>query len=285
MGAPSTAFVKQYEATISLLAQQMDNRLRPAVLVDTNWKGEAKFYDQYASDSMVELESRLQDTPIQDADHRRRKVTPRYFVSNTLEDPAEALQMLVDPKSTYMQAKAAAAARKTDSVIISALGGTAYTGKEGITSQTLPAAQKTTTGLGLTKAKLITAKRILDAGEVEKEERFCVISSKQLEDLLGTTEVVSVDYNTVKALVQGEVDQWLGFKFIHSEQLSTAAGGQRLCYAWQKKGIQLAIQKDAMGRIDERTDKNYAWQVYMKIVLGATRLEEARVVEIACVES
>lgn len=285
MGAPSTSFVQQYKDTITLLAQQMDARLRAGAMVDTNWTGEAKFYDQYGNDTMVEITSRLQDTPIQDADHRRRKVTPRYFVSNTLEDPFEALQMLIDPKSTYMQAKAASAARKTDSIIISALGGTAYSGKTGTTENVIPAAMKTTVGTGLTKAKLITAKRMLDANEVDKGDRFCVHSAKQLEDLLGTTEVASSDYNTVKCLVQGEVDTWLGFKFLHSEQLATDSSSRRLCYAWQKKSLQLSIQKEAEGRITERDDKNYAWQVYLKICLGAVRLDELGVVEIACVES
>jgi len=285
MSAPSTAFVKSYQDTITMLAQQMDNRLRSAVMVDTNWTGEEKYYDQYASDSMVEISSRLQDTPVQDADHRRRRVTPRYFVSNTLEDPFEALQMLVDPKSTYMQAKKAAINRQVDALIIEAFNATAYTGKTGSTSVTLAAAQKTTVGGGLTIAKLTKANQILDAGEVEREDRFIVVSSKQKEDLLNTTQVTSSDYNTVKALVQGDIDTFCGFKFIHSEQLGTDSGSRRLCYAWQKKGMQLAIQKEAEGRLTERPDKNYAWQVYVRIALGVTRLEEARVVEIACVES
>jgi hypothetical protein len=50
-------------------------------------------------------------------------------------------------------------------------------------------------------------------------------------------------------------------------------------------GLMLAIQKDIEGRVDERPDKNYAWQVYLKLCMGATRLEEARVVQIACVET
>jgi len=254
-------------------------------LVDTNWTGEEKYYDQYGEDSMIEIMSRLQDTPLQSPDHRRRRVTPRHYVSNTLEDPFEALQMLVDPKSTYMQAKKAAMARKTDELLISALGGSAFTGKTGATEVTLGAAQKTTVGAGITKAKILEAKQILDAGEVDKEDRFCVISAKQFEELLSIDEVASSDYNTIKALVQGEVDTWVGFTFLHSEQLSVDASSRRLTYWWQRKGLQLAIQRDVMGRIDERPDKNYAWQVYLRSTLGATRLEEARVVEMACVES
>jgi hypothetical protein len=212
-------------------------------------------------------------------------VVPRYFVSNTLEDPAEALQMLIDPKSTYMQAKAAAAARKVDKIIIDALEGTAYAGKTGTTATSLPSAQKITTGAVLNKAKVLRTKGILDAAEVDPEDRYFVHAAVQLEDMLATTEVASSDYNSVKALIQGELNgTWVGFKWVHSEQL-TKASSVRYCLAFQKKGIQLAIQKEAEGRLDERKDKNYAWQVYMRIVLGAVRLEEERVVQIACVEA
>jgi len=285
MGAPDTAFVRQYQDTISILSQQMNSRFRERVMVDTNFTGEKKLYNQYASDDMVEILSRYQDTPVQTPDHRRRSVTARFFVSNTLEDPVDALQMLVDPKSTYLQAKMAAANRKTDDVIISAFGGTAYTGKDGTTSQTLGSGQQIVSGsAGMTKTKCIQAKKKFDANEVEKEDRFMGHTAEQMEDLLNTTEVVSSDYNVVKALVEGAIDTWLGFKWIHSERFLTNGSSERLCYAWQKKGVQLAIQKEMESRVTERPDKNYAWQVYLRMALGATRLEEVRVVEIACVE-
>ena len=285
MSTPNTAFVRQYQDNIQILVQQLDNRLRQAVMVDMNFKGDSKFYEQYASDSMVELTSRYADTPVQLPDHRRRKVTPRFYVSNTLEDPKDALQMLVDPKSTYMQAKQGAVNRQVDDTIITAFNATAYTGQDGTTSQAFDSNYQIAVGTtGLTKAKMLSAKKLLDAAENEKEDRFIVVSAEQVEDLLNTTEVTSADYNTTRALVEGTINTWIGFKFIHSERLNTSSGN-RLVYAWQKKAMQLAIQKDAMGRIDERADKNYAWQVYMKICLGATRLEENRIVEIACSES
>lgn len=286
MSAPDTAFVRQYQDSITLLAQQMDSRLSPTVMVDRNWTGEKKLYDQYAADTFVELTARYQDTPIQDPDHRRRSVTPRYFVSNTLEDPQDALAMLIDPKSTYMQAKKAGANRKIDDIIIGAFVATAYTGKDGTTSQAFTAANQIAHGsAGMTKAKVIKAKRLLDAAEVEKEERFLTYTGKQMEDLMGVTEVTSSDYNVVKALVQGELNTWVGFNFIHTERLLDDGSSHRLCYAYQKKAMQLAMQKEPEGRITERPDKNYAWQVYMRLCLGATRLEEARIVEISCLES
>ena len=290
MGAPDTAWVKQYQDTIYLLAQQMDTRLRSAVNVDTNWTGEQKFYDQYNQDVMIELVSRYAHTPVQLPDFRRRVVAPRYFVSATLEDPKDALQTAVDPKSTFMQAKVAAGNRTTDDLIIAAAGGTAYTGKTGTTGVSLAAANKIvynylSGGNGMTKVKCIGAKRILDANEVESTDRFAAVTGEQIADLLNTTEVASSDYNVVKSLVQGEINTWLGFIWIRTERLLTDTSSNRLCYFFQRWALQLAIQKDIEGRVDERADMNFAWQVYLRMCMGATRLEEGRLVQVACTES
>ena len=286
MGSPSTAFVKQYEATITLLAQQMDSRMKPGCLVDNNWTGEEKYYDQYAEDSFTEIASRLADTPIQDTDHRRRKVAPSYFVSNTLEDPLEALQMLADPKSTYLQAKMASANRKIDSIIITAMNGTAYSGKAGGTSNTLGSSNKVLVqGAGLTLDKLLEGLELLNGEEIPMNDRYCSHSAKQLTNLLKTTEITSSDYDSVKALVHGEVKTFLGLNFVHTEQLSTDTSDDRLCNMWQKNGMQLAMMKNPESNITVRPDKNYAWQVYMKLVLGCVRLAEEYVVQIACSES
>ena len=289
--SPTVVQVQQYANTIYLLAQQMDTRLRGAVRVDTNWTGNTKFYDQYNQDTMVELITRYATTPIQLPSFARRSVSPRYFVSATLEDPKDALQMIVDPKSTMMQAKIAAANRQTDDLIIAAMGGTAYTGQTGSTSVTFPSTQQilynafSSAGNGMSKAKVLAAKRLLDTAEVESDDRFLVTGSAQIEDLLNTTEVTSSDYNVVKSLVQGEINTWVGFSFIRSERLLTDASSNRDCYAFHRWALQLAIQKDIEGRLDERVDLNMAWQVYLRMCMNSTRLEEIRIVQIACTEA
>lgn len=293
MGAPDTAFVKQFGDTITLLAQQLESRLMACAMQDNDFKGEAKFYDQYASEDMTEQLSRYADTPIGSPDHRRRRITPRYFVANTLIDPKDSLQMLVDPASAMLQSKKAAAARKWDDLIIAALGGSAWTGKDGTVEQTLVAydsgshviAYNLTAATGMSKAKAIRAKKLLDKDEVDKEDRFIAFTSAQLEDLLNTTEVTSIDFNTVRSLVEGEIDKWLGFNWIRTERLVTNSSSRRRCYAWQKKGVQVAKQKEVEARIDPRPDKSYCNQVFIRMCGGATRLEEARVVEIVCAES
>ena len=214
-----------------------------------------------------------------------RMVTLADYEYADLIDDQDKIRMLIDPTSTYAKAAAAAIGRKMDDVIIAALGGTAKTGSAGSTSTSLPSAQKIAHGSGgLTVAKLVSAKKILDEGNVDPSiKRYIVVSPEQMEDLLNITTVTSSDYNSVKALVQGDIDTFVGFKFITSNRL-TDDGTSRLCYAWAEDGMKLAMGKEPTASIDVRPDKSYATQVYYCASFGATRMEEAKVVEIACNE-
>ena len=90
--------------------------------------------------------------------------------------------------------------------------------------------------------------------------------------------------NTVKALVQGEINTFMGFEFIVTNRLSVASN-IRSCFAWAEDGLALAVGKDIMARIDERSDKGYATQVYYCMSIGSTRMEEEKVVQIDCDEA
>jgi hypothetical protein len=285
MGAPSVANQQQFANTITLIAQQLRTRLRDRVMVDANWNGSKKFYNQYGKNTMTEILSRYQETPISSVDHRRRMVTPRYWVVNDLLDPVDALVMCGDPLSAYSQANVAAANRQQDQTIIDAISGAAYSDETGSTSNTIAAAQKVTAGgTGLSLVKLTAASKALNKAEVPSEDRTLVLNSEALDDVLNTTGITSVDYNSVKALMSGEIDQFMGFTWVRSELLPTDSSSSRLLYAFQKSGVQLAIQKEPTGRLTERPDKNYGWQAYISMCMGAVRLEEEKVIQIAIAE-
>jgi len=280
----TTAFVQQYSSNVQMLSQQMGSLLRDAVDTETV-NGDKAFFEQVGSAAASARTSRHADTPLMNTPHARRMVTLTDYEYADLIDDQDKLRMLISPESTYARAAAAAIGRSMDDVIISALGGTAYTGTTGSTSTALPSASKIAHGsAGLTIAKLVTAKKKLDEQSVDPSiQRYIVVSPEQIEDLLNSTTVTSADFNTVKALVQGDIDTFVGFKFITSNRL-TDDGTSRLCYAFAQDGIKLAIGKEPTAKIDERSDKSYATQVYYCSSFGATRMEEVKVVEIACNE-
>ena len=281
----TTAFVNQFSSNITMLSQQMGSLLREAVDVESV-TGEKAFFDQVGAATAQVRTSRHGDTPLMETPHARRMVTMATYEYADLIDDPDKIRLLVDPTSSYARAAAMAMGRSMDDVVISAATGSANTGKAGTTSTALPSGQKIVHGsAGLTKAKLLSAKKILDANSVDPSiQRYMIVSPDQMEDLLGINEVASADFNTVRALVQGDVDTYMGFKFITSNRLGTDSDGNRQVLAFAGDGIKLAVGKDITSRIEERADKSFSTQIYYCMDIGATRMEEDKVVEIACTE-
>lgn len=117
----------------------------------------------------------------------------------------------------------------------------------------------------------------------ESEPLFAAVTSFQLEDMLNNTKVQSADYNTIKALVRGEINSFMGFTFIRTEQLEKD-GTTRKCIVWSKPGLLLAKAEDITTKISERDDKNYSTQVYAEMDLGAVRMEDEKVLQLQCKE-
>ena len=289
----TTAFVQQYSSNVQMLSQQMGSYLRGAVDVESV-VGKNAFFDQVGKTTAQLRTSRHADTPQLDTPHSRRRVSLADYEWADLIDNADKVRLLIDPTSSYAKAAAAAMGRAMDDVVITALGGTAFAGETGSTSVPLPSGQKPYTASqgndaagGLSITKLLEAKKILDLNDVDPSiQRYFLCGPNQISNLLGTTQITSSDFNTVKALAQGQVDSFLGFKFIVSNRLKFDATNtdDRLCYAFTQDAIKLAIGQDVLARIDERADKSYSTQVYYAMSIGATRMEEEKVVEIACDE-
>ena len=279
----TTAFVQQYSANIQMLSQQMGSLLRDKVRLESV-VGKNAFFDQVGAVTAQKRTSRHSDTPQIDTPHARRRVSLVDYEFADLIDDQDKVRLLIDPTSSYAQAAAYAMGRAMDDEIISAAIGTAFTGETGSTS-TANANQIAHGSTGLTIAKLRSAKETLDLNSVDPSiPRHIIVGPKQITDLLGTTEVTSSDFNTVKALANGEINQFLGFNFIVSNRLSLS-GSTRSCIAYAQDGIALGVGKDVTARIDERADKGYATQVYYCASFGATRMEEDKVVEVQATES
>lgn len=283
----TTAFVQQYSTNVGLLLQQRGSKLRDCVTVGSYTGKAAKAVEQIGSVTAQARTGRHADTPLISTPHDARWVHPTDYEWADMIDDQDKLRMLIDPTSPYAINGAYSLGRAMDSLIISAALGTSLTGENGSTSTVFDSNNTIAVGAtGLTVAKLRTARRLLLAAEVDvaSDPLFIAVTAKQMDNLLGTTEVTSSDYNTVKALVSGNVDTFLGFKFIHTELLTLDGSSDRRVIAWAKSGMHLGIWNDINTKVSERADKSYATQVYVKGTFGATRTEEGKVVEIICDE-
>lgn len=275
----TTAMVEQYKSNVLMLAQQKGSKLRGTVRSEMV-TGKNAYFERIGAVDMVDATSRHDDTPQIDTPHSRRRVSLTTSRFADLIDNADKVRTLIDPTSPYAMNAAWAAGRKMDAVIVAALAGNAYAGVAGATTVALPSAQKVAAAsAGLTIAKLRSAREILLGADVDLDMgATCIINPAGLTDLLSATEITSSDYNTVKALVQGQVDTFLGFKFVVSTQVTAL---KAYCYA--KNAAVLAVGSEPVVRISERADKNYSTQVFVEMDIGATRVEDEGVVEISYV--
>ena len=286
-------FTTQFDSNWKHLVQQKNSKLKEYVTLDSI-EGKEKSYNQLDATSMTQITDRSRDTRITDQAMAKRWIRPLNYDCAKLVDEFDEqfLGEVVLPTSPIIQSHGAAYARTCDKIIIDALGGTAYTGTTGTTATTLPAGQKIAANYvesgavansGLTIAKLRAAKFLFDSNEVdEEEERIMVVSAKQLQDLLRTVEATSADYNSVRALVDGTLNTFMGFKFRRSQQLPLATD-IRSCFAYVKSGVILA-ERGLKTMMDVRPDLSHSLQIRSVASLAAVRMEEKKVVEIACDE-
>ncbi len=286
----TTSFVEQYSSNVALLSQQLGSKLRSSVDVETI-VGSAGYFEQIGATAASLRTSRHGDTPLTTTVHSRRKVSLADYEWADLIDDADKVRALVDPTSPYARNAASAMNRAMDDVIITSLNASALTGVSGGTSTALPSTQKFATSDqsdGLTVAKLLAAKKNFDNNDIDpSRKRYIVVGPQQIADLLAITQVTSADFNTVKALAQGEINSFLGFEFITSTRLNmdTTYTTDRLVFAYTEDAIKLAIGKDISAKISERADKSYSTQVYYAMSLGAVRMEEKAVFQIPCHEA
>jgi len=162
-------------------------------------------------------------------------------------DIFDQAQVNFDEKQELATTIAGALGRRLDQLVIAQLD-----------AATLSSVGTDTTALSVDD--IVSAKIKLVENGVGAGDLFTVINAKGLSDLLGAEKITSSDYANVKALVNGEVDTFAGFKVIVMEDRSGAAGEGGLAvdgstnavkaYAYSREAVGLAIGIDMKTSID-----------------------------------
>ena len=307
----TVAFTEQYRANILLLSQQKMSRLR-ATCQEESVVGRTFYGERVGATAGADIDERHGDTPLVSTPHSRRRGTMIDWDWADLIDDLDKQKMLISPESTYVQNAIAAANRRIDKHAYDALGGVAAAGQSGGTTINnydagecrlirsdgiVEAAGVDNTAAvetAMTVAKLLTCKQLLDEGDIDPErQRHFVTNPFNINQMLNTVQVSSSDYNTVKALAQGQINTFMAFNFIMLQNFQDAIKGHLQdttneaadtvvdCYAYAQGAIKLGVGKDVTTRVDIRIDKRMSVQPYVKMSFGAVRVEGPAVVEIA----
>ena len=186
-----------------------------------------------------------------------------------------------DERQELVQVVANAIGRRQDQLVIDAL--TASSTSNTVSNDI----GGTDTNLNLDK--LLAAKKLLDKGNVPPQDRHMVIHANSLASILGEQKLTSSDYASVKALVSGEINTFLGFTFhVLGDRVEggLAVDGSLDRTVW-------AFHKDAVGYAEgmgPKTEINYvpektSFLVNAMFSAGATAIDAEGIVQITCRES
>ncbi|MDY7581193.1 MULTISPECIES: phage capsid protein [Pseudomonas] len=280
------AFVQQFADNFRHLAQQMTSRFETRVSIEPNIVGMSKSVNRLGQRTAQRRTQRHADTPINDQPHSTRFVDLFDWDDGDMIDDQDKIRMLVDPTSDYVKAMVAALNRAKDDVIIASMGGNSRSTTGNVI---LPVAQKIVVGgTGLTKAKIIQARKLFRRNEADNhngEELFITYTAAAAADILADATLTSADYMAGKFLQEGDVEgKWMGFTWIPSER-TPYDGATRRLYAWAKSGVTLGKGADITTKVGEDPGKGFNVRIYAKQSIGAVRTEEEKVVEIAVTEA
>lgn len=276
-------FVQAFADNFMHVAQQKTSRLESCVSIESGIKGMSKSVNRLGQRTAQRRTARHSDTPINDQPHSTRFIDLYDWEDGDMLDDQDKIRMLVDPTSEYVTAMVASLNRSKDDVIVSSLGGNARSTSGNIA---LPASQKIAVGgTGLTKAKLFQARALFRRNECDDEageELFMLYHATAISDILADTQLTSSDFTAVQMLQNGSLTgKWMGFTWIPTERVPKVAT-TRFTYAFAKSGVKLGVGEEIMTRIGEDPGKGFNVRLYAKMSLGSCRIEEEKVVEIAC---
>jgi len=209
--------------------------------------------------------------------------TMEDYVAAEYSDIFNQAKVNFQDRAELVQVVSGAIGRRMDQVVIDAL--VAASG----TNTVANSVGGSNTNLNV--AKLRAAKKAMDAKNVPAEGRCIIAHANNMDALLAETEVTSSDFNSVKALVTGQVadNTFLGFRFIQLGDrdeggLAIDGSNDRIVYAFHKDAMGLGIGMGQQSRVDYIPEKT-SFLVASMFSAGSVAIDPDGITKITCRES
>ena len=286
---------QEYSTNLELLSQQMTPKLAVHTTVQQTSGNKAfRMLSQIDKTEAVSRSTSAKPAINIDVTHDGRWVYPQMFDWGKVVDDIDLLQTSIQPQGAYVRSAVAALNRKHDDLFLSAFFGTSQTGETGATNTVFDTNNVVDqdvggTGTGLNVEKLRAAQKILLENDVDidMEQIYIAVTPEQNDDLLALTQVISSDFNEMDkpVLQDGRVRRFLNMNFVISTRLGVDGSGYRRLPVWVPSGVGKGSWKEINGVVRKRPDlQGEPDYVEASMMVGYTRLEEAKCVEIKAAE-
>jgi len=272
----SNAFVQLFDAEVKQ-AFQAQRALAGLTRERSNVEGNQVKFPKIGKGTATVRVPQTDVTPL-NVTYSQVTATMSDYIAAEYSDIFSQQKVNFDERRELVQVVGAAIGRRMDQLTIDALtaSGTSLT-----VATTVGGA-----GTNMNIEKLIEAKKLLDAGNVPMEGRCMLIHANTLAGLLGETQVTSADFASVKALVQGDIDTFMGFKFVtigDRDEGGLPKPSTRTCFAFHKDAVGVGIgmnQKSEINYVPEKT----SFLVSSMFSAGAVAIDAEGIVAISCTE-
>lgn len=272
--------VAQFDSEVKHAYQGM-GKLRGTVRVRTGVVGSTHRFPKVGKGQATQRIPQTDVVPMNIA-HTKVTATITDWIAAEYTDIFDQQKVNYQERALLAHIIAGGITRREDQMIIDALDAS---------STSLTVADTIGGNDGMNVTKLRRAKRLLDQGGVPSTDRHFVHSSIALEQMLGLTPATSADFASVKALVQGEMNTFMGFSFCSIEDRDEGglplATNNRTCFAYH--GGAMGAAGLAVG-LDFRTEVNYipektSWLAAGLFAAGAIAIDDNGIVDVDVDES
>ena len=274
--AISNAFVQMFDAEVKQ-AYQGARALAGVVRERTNVECSQVKFPKIGKGTATVRVPQTDVTPL-NVSYSQVTATMSDFIAAEYSDIFNQQKVNFDERRELVQVVSGAIGRRMDQLVIDALN-----------AASSPSTVATTvggSGTNMNLAKLLAAKKALDTKNVPAEGRCMVIHANGLAALLDETELTSGDFATVKALSTGEIDTFLGFKFItlgDRDEGGLPLPSTRTCFAFHRDAIGMGIgmgQRSEINYVPEKT----SFLVSSMFSAGAVAIDDDGIVKISATE-
>ena len=272
----SNAFVQLFDAEVKQ-AYQAQRALAGVVRERTNVEGSQVKFPKIGKGTATIRVPQTDVTPL-NVSYSQVTATMSDYIAAEYSDIFSQQKINFDERRELVQVVSGAIGRRMDQLVIDALSGS---GTSLTVATTVGGA-----GTNMNLAKLLEAKELLDTGNVPAQDRCMLIHASGLAALLDDTKIASSDYAAVKALVQGQLDTFLGFKFItigDRDEGGLPKPSTRTCFAFHKDAVGMGIgmnQKTEINYVAEKT----SFLVASMFSAGAVAIDDEGIVKISATE-
>ncbi len=295
--ASPTFYAQNYQASLKLALQDKGGKLLPTVAMGPDVKGfeNAVIVDRLGAIEAQQVSGTLQDKTYANNTTERRWVTPVPYDLPQTMDHFEALKMLSDPASKWVENGRRGISRAWDNEITAAFWRTCKSGQNG--GSTIAFGSGASAGqviavnydggganTSLTVAKLKEAYRIFLANEVDLEmtQLTCAITANDALSLLNEAQYISGDFGR-PVLDDGKLKSFMGFNFVHFQRPELDGSGYRRIPVYTKETIEFRAAEMLYTSVNKLTNKRgEPWEAYLMSTFGAARTDEKLLVEIKC---